>query len=56
MAAKMLLSAALLGVASATDMEPAHTMTLTPENFNDWIKGEVDSGKTAFVRWIASAG
>jgi len=29
---------------------------LTKENFNGWIKGEVDAGRTAMVRWIASEG
>lgn len=29
---------------------------LTTNNFEPWIKEAVDSGKTAFVRWIASAG
>ena len=37
-------------------MKPEWTKTLTPDNFNDWIKGEVDAGRTAFVRWIASEG
>ena len=41
---------------AAQEMKPEHTMTLTPDNFNDWIKTEVDAGKTAFVRWIASEG
>ena len=40
----MLLAAALFGAADAQEMAPEHTKTLTPENFNDWIKGEVDSG------------
>ena len=41
---------------SAQEMKPEWTKTLTPDNFNDWIKGEVDAGRTAFVRWIASEG
>jgi hypothetical protein len=55
-ASSMLLAAALFGAANAQEMTPEHTKTLTPDNFNDWIKGEVDAGRTAFVRWIASEG
>ena len=29
---------------------------LTEANFDTFIKDQVDAGKTAFVRWIASAG
>jgi len=29
---------------------------LTTSNFDDIVKREVDSGKTLFVRWIASSG
>jgi hypothetical protein len=29
---------------------------LTSENFEDHVKSTVDSGKTLFVRWIASEG
>lgn len=29
---------------------------LTVDSFDDFIKETVDSGKTAFVRWIASEG
>jgi len=54
--AALLLTAALMGTASALDMTPDHTKTLNTDNFNDWIKGEVDAGRTAFVRWIASEG
>ena len=33
-----------------------HATKLTTSNFEGFIKEQVDSGKTAFVRWIASAG
>lgn len=33
-----------------------YSKQLTVENFDEVIKTEVDSGKTLFVRWIASAG
>jgi hypothetical protein len=56
MVARTILAASLLAAVGATDMRPSHTKTLTPDNFNDWIKGEVDAGRTAFVRWIASEG
>jgi hypothetical protein len=29
---------------------------LTTDNFDGFIKEQVDAGKTAFVRWIASEG
>lgn len=29
---------------------------LTTETFEPWIQEQVDNGKTAFVRWIASEG
>ena len=50
------LSSRRLFAGSAQEMKPEWTKTLTPDNFNDWIKGEVDAGRTAFVRWIASEG
>ena len=56
MVARIILAASLLAAVGAMDMRPSHTKTLTPDNFNDWIKGEVDAGRTAFVRWIASEG
>ena len=33
-----------------------HATKLTTKNFEPFIKEGVDSGKTLFVRWIASAG
>jgi hypothetical protein len=56
MAMRLTVAALMLTGASAQDMTPDHTKTLTTGNFNDWIKGEVDAGRTAFVRWIASEG
>jgi len=29
---------------------------LTVDNFKDTVQGEIDAGKTLFVRWIASEG
>jgi hypothetical protein len=29
---------------------------LTPDNGDEFIKSNVDAGKTVFVRWIASEG
>jgi len=29
---------------------------LTPENADDFVKEQVDAGKTVIVRWIASEG
>lgn len=29
---------------------------LTPENADDFVKENVDGGKTVFIRWIASEG
>lgn len=33
-----------------------YSTKLTTATFNDWITEEVDSGRTAMVRWIASEG
>jgi hypothetical protein len=33
-----------------------HATELTVENFEETVKTNVDSGKTFFVRWIASQG
>lgn len=33
-----------------------HSTKLTTATFNDWIVNEVDGGRTAMVRWIASEG
>ena len=55
-AAALVLSMALSVVvvdAQHDEMRPAHTMKLTPENFDNWIKDIEDAKKTAFVRWMA---
>ncbi len=58
MASKVLLLAALLGVASAIypDDHWSYSTKLTASNIDDEIKAAVDGGKTMFVRLIASAG
>ena len=58
MASKVLLLAALLGVASAIypDDHWNFSKKLTSSNIDDEIKAAVDGGKTLFVRLIASAG
>jgi hypothetical protein len=58
MASKVLLLAALLGVASAIypDDHWSFSKKLTSSNIDDEIKSAVDGGKTMFVRLIASAG
>jgi hypothetical protein len=33
-----------------------HATKLTPQNFEPFVKEQVDAGKTLIVRWIASAG
>lgn len=35
-------------------IRPGHTTKLTKDTFDDWIKGVVDSKKTAFVRWLST--
>jgi hypothetical protein len=52
--AAVLLTTALLGIYPDGHFD---TVTkLTTDNFDDFIKTNVDAGKTTFVRWIASAG
>jgi hypothetical protein len=33
-----------------------HVMKCTKDTFDEFVKTNVDSGKTLFVRWIASEG
>jgi hypothetical protein len=33
-----------------------HATELTTENADDFVKTNVDAGKTVFIRWIASEG
>ena len=58
MASKVLLLAALLGVASAIypDDHWSYSTKLSASNIDDEIKSAVDGGKTMFVRLVASAG
>lgn len=62
----MLFSAVTLGLVASVgaysegNIYPAGhfdlAVGLTVDSFDDFIKETVDSGKTAFVRWIASEG
>eukprot|EP01043_Picozoa_sp_COSAG02_P082533 COSAG02_NODE_20732_length_817_cov_1.473538_2_plen_66_part_00 len=65
----MLRSAALLTTAALLLAHPQHSSAgifpedhwehstkLTTATFNSWITEEVDAGRTAMVRWIASEG
>jgi hypothetical protein len=57
--ARFLLAALLVGAVSA-DIYPddhwSYSTKLSVDSFDSFIKTNVDSGKTAFVRWIASSG
>lgn len=55
---RTLLLLAIAGFVSAIypDGHWNHATQLTVDNFDEIVKREVDSGKTFFVRWIASAG
>ena len=33
-----------------------YSTELTTENFDEFVQSEIDSGRTLFVRWIASPG
>jgi hypothetical protein len=62
----MLFSVVTLGLVSSVgaytegNIYPAghfdRSVGLTVDTFDNFIKDSVDSGKTAFVRWIASEG
>lgn len=66
MMARSVSRAALLGltlitlVASSAAIYPSdhfkYSTKLTNSNYREFIKSEVDSGRTLFVRWIASEG
>ncbi len=53
-----LLLAVALGVAVAIypDDHWTYSKKLTAGNFDEYVKSQVDAGKTLFVRWIASEG
>jgi hypothetical protein len=59
MAIVRLLALSTLGVALGS-IYPVdhwqHSTKLTTDNFEEQVKLQVDSGKTFFVRWIASEG
>jgi len=46
----------VLATAIYPDDHFKYSTQLTAETFDDKVKEVVDSGKTFFVRWIASAG
>jgi hypothetical protein len=54
----LLLLAVAFGVAAAIypDDHWTYSKQLTSGNFDDYVKSQVDAGKTLFVRWIASEG
>ena len=54
--AALLCGAALLVSGIYPDDHWKHATKLTTSNFEATVKAVVDSGKTLFVRWIASAG
>ena len=54
MAAALAVSLLTTGIYPAGHWD--HSTKLTEANFEPFIKEAVDAGKTAFVRWIASAG
>ena len=66
MMARSVSRAALMGlalttlVASSAAIYPSdhfeYSKKLTTSNYKDFIKSEVDAGRTLFVRWIASEG
>lgn len=56
--AKLILLACLVGTVNAI-YPPDHwtySTKLSSDNVDDFVKSNVDAGKTVFVRWIASAG
>jgi len=59
MARRVLALLATATVASAgiyPDSHWNHATKLTTSNADDFVKENVDKGKTVFVRWIASEG
>jgi hypothetical protein len=60
-AARLLLPVVLLALgAHASGIYPpdhwTYSTKLTEENFDSWLETTIASGRTAFVRWIASEG
>jgi len=56
---RVFIYAALVAVAAAGIYPDDHwdySTELTTSNADDFIKTNVDAGKTVFVRWIASEG
>jgi hypothetical protein len=54
----LLVGAVMAGMANAIypDDHWTHATDLTTSNVDDFVKTNVDAGKTVFVRWIASEG
>ena len=52
----LLAAAVVLATGIYPDNHWQHATKLTTSNFEAHVKDTVDSGKTLFVRWIASAG
>jgi len=58
-AMRLVVLAALVATAAAgiyPDDHWSYSTDLTTENADNFIKENVDAGKTVFVRWIASEG
>jgi len=60
MAALSVLCALALSAVAHAGIYPEghweHATELTPDNADDFVKTNVDAGKTVFIRWIASEG
>jgi len=60
MAALSLLLGAVAAITANAGIYPDdhwdHATELTPENVDEFVKSNVDGGKTVFIRWIASEG
>jgi len=55
-AAVLLTTFSVLAQAIYPDDHWTYSTQLTKENFESTIQTEIDSGRTMFVRWIASSG
>jgi len=58
-ALSLLCALAVVGVAQGgiyPDKHWDYATELTPDNADEFVKTNVDAGKTVFIRWIASEG
>jgi len=60
MAALSLLVGAVLATSASAGIFPddhwTYSTELTTENVDEFVKENVDAGKTVFIKWIASEG